>query len=302
MVRPRERLEVILARGDCPSRQRNVAAREARGDVLLFLDDDSRPSAGLIDTYLKAFRREPDVAAIGGPAVYSARGLWGRLGAAVLSEPLVTGRSASRYSARGPSRRSDERELILANLAVRRSAFEAAGGFEESLYPNEENLLLDRLRDRGELVRYEPSAVVTRPAPQAGQELFGKVFRYGRGRAAQARRRLSASSAARVSAALAALLLLLGVIAALPWTELPLSALGVFLVHYHLALALRISIREGFGLGILAPMVASGVHIAYAAGILWGLFRRLPARGSDVTVEKRDFSSSSYPVSSPQCQ
>jgi hypothetical protein len=117
-------LEVILSRGECPSRQRNVAAQKARGDILIFLDDDSSPSPDLIDVYLQAFGREPDLSAVGGPAVYSSMSFPKRLSAALLSEPLVTGRSASRYSPRGLSRRCDERELILANLAVRRSAFD----------------------------------------------------------------------------------------------------------------------------------------------------------------------------------
>ncbi len=303
IARLRGRLEVILARGECPSRQRNAAARHASGDLFLFLDDDSAPSSSLIGTCVEAFRREPAVAAVGGPAVYSARGFRERLSAAVLSEPLVMGRSASRYRARGASRPSDERELILSNLAVRRSAFEGVGGFEEALYPNEENLFLDRLRDRGEKIRYEPSALVSRPAPRAGSELLGKIFRYGRGRATQARRRLSASSAARLFAALGALLSVFAVVAVLPWTPLPFLLLGVFIVSYHLVLALRISMREGLRLGILAPLVASGIHVAYAAGILSGLIRRLPARGNEVSVEVRILGASSSPVanlSSPE--
>ncbi len=162
---PRDRLEVIIVRGECPARQRNLAARQARGDLLLFLDDDSVPSRGLFKAYREAFSREPELAAAGGPAVYTASGFGERLCAAVLSEPLVTGRSASRYSVRGASRLTDELELILANLAVRRSSFEAAGGFEEALYPNEENLFLDRLRQRGEKARYEPGAGSRPPAP-----------------------------------------------------------------------------------------------------------------------------------------
>ena len=297
IARPREGLEVILVRGECPSRQRNRAVREARGDVLLFLDDDSVAFPGLIDLYLDVFRREPDAAAVGGPAVHSAESFRERLGAAVLSEPLVVGRSAARHAARGALRPSDERELILANLAVRRSAFEAAGGFDEALYPSEENLLLDRLRDRGEKVLYEPKAVVTRTAPRAGLDLLGKAFGYGRGRAAQARRSLSAPSAARVLGALAALLSLNGAVAALPWTALPLFALGGVLLAYDVAVAVRISLREGIRVGIAAPLIASAVHIAYAMGILWGLSLRLRASGSEVTVEKRESGGSIDPVS-----
>ena len=103
----RQQVEVILVRGECPARERNIAAREASGDLFLFLDDDSVPSPDLLDAYLEAFRRAPEAAAIGGPAVHAPGGFRERLAAAVLSEPLVTGLSASRYSPQGASRKSD---------------------------------------------------------------------------------------------------------------------------------------------------------------------------------------------------
>jgi GT2 family glycosyltransferase len=282
-----ERFEVFLAWGECPSRQRNLSAQKASGDLLLFLDDDSVPAADLIDTYREIFRKDPRLAAVGGPAVYRASNFRERLSAAALSEPLVTGKSAARYAARGPSRASDERELILSNLAVRRAAFEAAGGFDESLYPNEENLLLERLRDRGGKIRYEPSAIATRPAPRAGVELLGKVYRYCRGRAAQARRCFSQASAVRVVAAFLAYLTLFTMVAALPWTSLPLVALSAFLIPHYSALLIRISRREGFWLGICAPLAASGIHLAYAAGILAGFLFKLETKEGEITIEWR---------------
>jgi glycosyltransferase involved in cell wall biosynthesis len=43
---PREKLEIIVARGKQPSVQRNTAMRAARGELIYFLDDDSRPHPG----------------------------------------------------------------------------------------------------------------------------------------------------------------------------------------------------------------------------------------------------------------
>ena len=153
--------------------------------------------------------------------------------------------------------------------------------------------MLDRLRDFGEEVRYEPTAVVTRPAPRAGFELLWKVFGYGRGRAAQGRRRLTLASAVRVSTAQVALLAIFTAAAALPWTVLPLIALGACLLPYYLALVVQVAVRDGLGVAVLAPFAATGVHLAYAAGILSGLIRRLPARRGEVTVEKRTLGGSS---------
>jgi hypothetical protein len=88
-------------------------------------------------------------------------------------------------------------------------------------------------------------------------------------------------------AALALLLSIFGVGAALPWTPFPLLGLLALVVPYYTFLVARISRREGFLAGILAPFLASGIHVAYALGILSGFVRRLPARGEEVTLERK---------------
>jgi succinoglycan biosynthesis protein ExoA len=277
-------LEVIVAEGECPSRQRNLAAQEATGDILLFLDDDSECSPRLIESYAGLFREDPKLAAVGGPTVYRGRGLRERVAAGVLADPMVSGRSASRYAPRGHKRTSDERELILSNLAVRRSAFEALGGFEESLYPNEENLLLDCVRERGGKVVYDPSAIATRPAPKAGWELIAKVFGYGRGRASQLRRYPSWVGLARVAGVIAFLVGFCIAPALLPWTVLPLLGDSALAATYYGVLGFRTSRSEGLLVGTTSAIVALTVHIAYAVGVTIGLARRLPARRDEVRV------------------
>src|SRR6267142_6340895 len=63
---PTDRLEIIVARGNHPSVQRNAALREARGDLIYFLDDDSVPAR---DNLRKAIQHfvDPQVKMLGGP-------------------------------------------------------------------------------------------------------------------------------------------------------------------------------------------------------------------------------------------
>jgi succinoglycan biosynthesis protein ExoA len=39
-------IEILVARGTQPSVQRNLAVRQARAELIYFLDDDSRPAPG----------------------------------------------------------------------------------------------------------------------------------------------------------------------------------------------------------------------------------------------------------------
>src|SRR5258708_6427737 len=79
------RLEILVARGRQPSRQRNLAARVAKGEWLLFLDSDSRPRPDLarrLHASALAFR----AAGAGGPNLAPGDEPWlGRTFSAVLA-------------------------------------------------------------------------------------------------------------------------------------------------------------------------------------------------------------------------
>ncbi len=67
--------------------------------------------------------------------------------------------AAARYASVGRSRESSEKELILCNLVARRDAMLELGGFNEALYPNEENALMDELQKRGGKLLYDPELI-----------------------------------------------------------------------------------------------------------------------------------------------
>jgi hypothetical protein len=87
----------------------------------------------------------------------------------------------------GRARATSENELILCNLLARRDALLELGGFDESLYPNEENALMDELQKRGGKLLYDPELPVHR-RPRGDFAAFCKMlFNYGRGRTEQFR-------------------------------------------------------------------------------------------------------------------
>jgi succinoglycan biosynthesis protein ExoA len=184
---PAEKLQVIVARGRQPSAQRNAALRAARGELVYFLDDDSVPDAGNLQRAVAHFE-DPTVQMAGGPNVCppSAPPLE-QVFALVLSSWLAFGPSRARYTPVGQPRATSEKELILCNLAARKDALLQLGGFNEALYPNEENALMDELQKRGGKLIYDPQMIVFR-RPRASLRAFAKMLiTYGRGRAEQFR-------------------------------------------------------------------------------------------------------------------
>lgn len=181
----RSSLEILIAEGLSPSAQRNQAAEIARGQIIYFLDSDSTPGPGLIKKVGQLFLDPdldvaggPDLALPGGSAI--ARALdW------VQGSILGSGPVRGRYHQESGQRPATEKKLILCNLGFRKDTFLEYGGFNEGLYPNEENELLNRMSGGGCKMITDPTLVVHRPRPASLIEVMHQALRYGRGRSEQ---------------------------------------------------------------------------------------------------------------------
>ena len=184
---PTDCLEIIVARGNQPSVQRNAALREARGELIYFLDDDSVPLPGKLRRAVLHFGR-PEVQMIGGPALCPPESpALERVFALVMGSRLAFFSSRARYQAVGRLRETGEKELILCNLLARRSTLVEAGGFDEALYPNEENALMDAVQSQGGRLLYDPELIVYRRPRRSLRDFVKMLVTYGRGRAEQFR-------------------------------------------------------------------------------------------------------------------
>ena len=286
---PRELLEIILARGKHPSVQRNTALRQARGDIVYFLDDDSCPPS---DNLLRAAAHfaDPAVKMAGGPNICPTEApALEKIFALVLASWLAFGPSRARYWPVGQTRASGEKELILCNLLARRADLLELGGFNEALYPNEENALMDELQKRGGKLIYDPQLLVQR-RPRRTLKSFAKMLMtYGRGRAEQFRVNPTPGSALNFVPPLFCVYL------AVVWPLFALLGKIAFvpLAFYLLAVILQTLALIPMG-GVAKSLAALPLivltHVCYGIGFWRGLFTKLKVGAArtdvPVTIEK----------------
>lgn len=265
---PPDSFEILVAEGNSPSRQRNSAAREAQGEIIYFLDDDSRVAPSALGT-INDILADPAVAAVGGPSLTPEDDtLLQQLFGSALASLLGAGAVRNRYRAVGAIRETTDRELILCNLAMRREVFLEFGGFDERLYPNEENELMDRIIAKGLKLIHAPGMAIRRSQRRTLRQFCRQMFSYGRGRAQQT---LISGQIAPVSFAPLLFLLYLLLLPFLPLTPLSVAPLAAYLL-----LAAVSSVMEALAAGspsrLLLLLLFPIMHIANGYGLLRGLF------------------------------
>lgn len=141
-----------------PAEKRNLGIREAKGEIIAFIDDDAYPDARWLEKAIANFADE-SVGAVGGPALTPPNDGWReRIGGLVYENPLVSGNYRYRYRATGLKRDIDDYPSC--NLFVRKSVLDAIGGYRTDFWPGEDTLLCRDIVAAGYRIVYDPECVV----------------------------------------------------------------------------------------------------------------------------------------------
>lgn len=157
-----EILRIIESDGKGASCARNSGVSISEGDVIAFLDDDARPSQDWLERLITPFENSEEVVAVGGRLLPDYES----------DSRVIPGELLWLVGCTYIGHRQDEGPIsrpIGANMAIRRSALDAVGGFSDAYGPNgevrvnsnEELMMSQHLRSiyGSECIWYVPQSV-----------------------------------------------------------------------------------------------------------------------------------------------
>lgn len=257
-----------------PGAARNLLVERARGELLLFLDDDATLRPDALRRLDELASQHPEAAVFGGPNDTPPGGSrFQAVQGAVLASLVGSGPVRRRYGAHPPTH-ADERFFILCNLAVRRSAMVP---FVDDLICAEENAMLTELARNGVVMYYDPDLVAYHERRPTLRGFLAQMHKYGRGRGQVTRRQPSDLRPAYVAPS-ALLAYLLGALPLTFWLgPLVLTPLAAYAAAVAVsAVVIARTLRQPSSAPLAAALTVL-LHLWYGAGVLRGL---VPARGS----------------------
>lgn len=141
-----------------PAMKRSLSSRDARGEILIFIDDDAYPEKNFLEMLEQDFQNS-EVAAVGGPAITPPDdNFWQKVSGAVFLSSL-SGGCPERYAPVGNKKFIDDWPSV--NLSIRKDVFAELGGFDCSYWPGEDTkLCLDIIEKNKGKILYDPDLLV----------------------------------------------------------------------------------------------------------------------------------------------
>ncbi len=267
------RIRTISSGVVSPAIKRDLAAENASGEYLVFLDDDSY----IEQNYFKIASeliKDLDIAVFGGPAITpSSNSLWQKASGACY-ESLLLSSSPFRYRSMGKMRKVIDWPSV--NLIVRKSIFQSVGGFGNEYWPGEDSKFCEKLNSYKIPIWYCPKLLVYHHRRHTLSAHLKQSSNYGKHRGRFARER-DTNSTSFLFAVPSIFFFYCLLISALTLLEENLFALYIPLYLYVLALfmtTISTYLRWGLVASTFVVVYLPLTHFSYGLSYAIGYFRK----------------------------
>lgn len=152
------KLKVISTGQIGPAEKRDIGAKNSKGDILAFIDDDAYPDRNWLRQASLNFR-DKDIAAVGGPGITPPHVSWREEASGWFCASILGGGPyAYRFL---PQRKRLVDDYPSMNLFIRKADFLSVGGFDSNFWPGEDTkLCLDLVYKLRKKIIYDPRVIV----------------------------------------------------------------------------------------------------------------------------------------------
>ncbi len=266
--------EVIVKKGKNPSVNRNEGVKDAKGEIICFLDDDARIEKDLLKKAETFFKQHPQVDVVGGPQLTPHDdGTFAQLSGIALSSFLGSYHLRFRYKLGKLMLKGAAPYLTSAICFIKKNSFITTGGFNTLLFPGEDPEFFSRAERLGLIVAYDPGIFIYHQRRSTLTLFMKQIYLYGKVAVRQEKVQSTGFSLLYTLPALFVLyLLFLPFLAYLHIVFLfPLFAYVVLLVISSFVLAVQ---HRNFLALFLLPFIIFVQHISYGVGVIVGLIHR----------------------------
>ena len=150
----------ILPLEGSPAQKRNHGLKKARGEVIVFIDDDAYPDKNWLKNIALNFKKSPKIAGVGGPGLTPSQDPFlAKVSGWFWASPFGSG-GAGQYR-NWPQKKRLVDDYPTFNLAIKKSALNEIGGFSCQFWPGEDTkLCLDLVYQLGKKIIYDPRVMV----------------------------------------------------------------------------------------------------------------------------------------------
>ncbi len=253
----------------------NVVIDRARGELIVRIDGHGVVAVDFVSQVVRLMEEHPEAWCAGGPIVHAGTNRCGKAVAIAMSHPAGVGLATHRFA-------DYEGYAEGAHFPTfRRWIFDRIGKFDENLVRTEDDEFNYRIAQAGGKVYVSPRVHYVYYVRDRLGKLLRQYFQYSFWRIPVIRKHKKPTTLRQVMPPLFFLAMIVLAIVGI-WLRQPLVALALPAVYAAALLAIAISVvpRQGPAVAALVPVAMAAMHVAYAAGMAYGLFALLFHRGA----------------------
>ncbi|MBI9030482.1 glycosyltransferase [bacterium] len=256
-----------------PAEKRDMALKYAKGEIFAFLDDDAYPERDWLDHVVNNFN-EPDVAAVGGPAVTPEDDSIAQKASGLVFESLMGGGN-NRYRYIPCKDKFDVDDFPTVNFSICRDVFEELAGFDTVYWPGEDTkLCLDIVHGLGKRIVYEPKAVVYHHRRKVFRQHLKQISSYALHRGYFVKKYPETSLRIGYFIPSMFLVYLVTSLFLFFWYPIILAPMGLYVILLGLTMGNTVYRYGNLGLGLLTGMSIFLTHVFYGFYFLKGIAAR----------------------------